>query len=58
MTFRPLLTTPYSEQHLLQGRPVADVELALADAGIVVQPVVRKANMDALLARAVARNAT
>jgi Zn-dependent peptidase ImmA (M78 family)/transcriptional regulator with XRE-family HTH domain len=42
----------------LQGRPVADVELALADAGIVVQPVVRKANMDALLARAVARNAT
>ena len=42
----------------LQGRPVADVEQALADAGIVAQPVVRRANMDALLARAVASNAT
>jgi len=41
----------------LQGRPVADVEQALADTGIVPQPIVRRANMDALVARAVARTA-
>ena len=42
----------------LQGRSVADVELALADTGIVIQPVVRRANIDALVARAAASNAT
>lgn len=50
MTFRPLLTTPYPEQHPPQGRPVAEAEQALADTGIVAQPIVRRANMDALVA--------
>lgn len=42
----------------LQRCSVADVELALADAGIVTQPIVRHANIDALVAHAVARTAT
>ncbi|HEX3781910.1 MAG TPA: XRE family transcriptional regulator [Pseudonocardiaceae bacterium] len=42
----------------LQDRPVAKVEQALAEAGVLVEPAVRRADVGALVARAAARGST
>lgn len=39
----------------LQGRPVAEVQEVLAEAGVVARPVVRRADISRLTARAMAR---
>jgi Zn-dependent peptidase ImmA (M78 family)/DNA-binding Xre family transcriptional regulator len=39
----------------LQSRPVEEVERALADAGVIVEPVIHRADISALTARAKAR---
>jgi Zn-dependent peptidase ImmA (M78 family)/transcriptional regulator with XRE-family HTH domain len=39
----------------LQDRPVVEVERALVDAGVVAEPTIRRADVDALVARAASR---